>query len=275
MQHILINGISSQHLSVMDRGLHYGDGLFETIACVDGKLQFWNEHLDRMRSGAKQLDIEFADIENFKHDVLSLLDKNNITNCIVKLILTRGQGDRGYRTWSPQKATRLVLISDLPQYTDEYASQGIKARYCRHPVSINSRLAGIKHLNRLDNVLARNEWQDEYQEGIMLDDSGNVIEGTMSNIFAVNNKQLYTPSLKRSGVDGVIRGQILSIAQEHCIEASVIEINKEELKNMDEIFVCNSVIGIWPVSFLEERMLKVGSLTQQLSLALHQRLHAQ
>ena len=275
MQHILINGISSQHLSVMDRGLHYGDGLFETIACVDSKLQFWDEHIDRMLLGAKQLGMEISAIENFKHDVLSLLDKHTITNGIVKLILTRGQGERGYRNPSPQKTTRLIIISDLPQYADEYASQGIKACFCRHPVSINSRLAGIKHLNRLDNVMARNEWQDEYQEGIMLDDSGNVIEGTMSNIFAVKNKQLYTPSLNLSGVDGVIRGQILSIAQGQGIDTNVIEMNKEELINMDEIFVCNSVIGVWPVSFLEERTFKAGPVTQQLSLALHQRMHVQ
>ena len=236
MQHISINGISSQHLSVMDRGLHYGDGLFETIACVDGKLQFWDEHIARMRSGANRLVIEPSVIDNFKDDVTALLKQHAVNNCVVKLILTRGQSNRGYRSPSSQKPTRITLLSDLPQYPDDFATHGIKACFCQHPVSKNSRLAGIKHLNKLDNVLARNEWRDEYQEGILLDDDGHVIEGTMSNIFAIRNNQLHTPSLKFSGVDGVIRNQILSISKELDIESNIVEISKSELISMDEIF---------------------------------------
>lgn len=275
MQHILINGISSEHLSVMDRGLHYGDGLFETIACVEGKLQFWNEHIERMRLGAKQLGIEFTAIENFKHDVLSLLEKHNITDCVIKLMLTRGQGERGYRSSSAQKVTRIVLLSNLPAYSDDYTNQGIKVCCCQHPVSSNSRLAGIKHLNRLDNVLARNEWQDEYQEGLMLNESSDIIEGTMSNVFAVKNNQLHTPSLSLSGVNGIIRGQVLSIAQEQGIAVHISEIKKEELKNMDEIFVCNSIIGIWPVNSINEINYQVGPVTKNISQLLQQRMHAQ
>ena len=258
----------------MDRGLHYGDGLFETIACVDGKLQFWDEHIERMRSGAERLKMDAVAIDDFQLDVSNLLKKHNINNCVIKLILTRGQSERGYRSASTQQPTRIVLLSDLPQYPEAYVKQGIKTCFCQHPVSSNSQLAGIKHLNRLDNVLARNEWRDEFQEGIMLDDSRNIIEGTMSNIFAVKNKQLYTPSLSDSGVDGVIRGKILSIAQDHGVETHIVKINKEELKNMDEIFVCNSIIGIWPVSSLDEKVFDVGSLTKNLSLALQQRMRA-
>lgn len=274
MQHISINGIPCQHLSVMDRGLHYGDGLFETIACIDGKLQFWDEHIKRMRSGANRLAIEPSVIDNFKDDVTALLKQHSVKDCVVKLILTRGQSDRGYRSPSPQKPTRITLLSDFPQYPEQYSIQGIKACFCQHPVSKNSRLAGIKHLNRLDNVLARNEWRDEYQEGIMLDDEGHVIEGTMSNVFAIKNNQLHTPSLNFSGVDGVIRSQILSISKELNIETHIIEISKDELISMDEIFVCNSIIGIWPVSSLDEKVFDVGSLTKNLSLALQQRMRA-
>ncbi|MDH3343046.1 MAG: aminodeoxychorismate lyase [Gammaproteobacteria bacterium] len=275
MQHISINGISAGHLSVMDRGLHYGDGLFETIACVDGALQFWDEHIERMRGGAARLGIELPAIENFKDDVCVLLDKNTITNGIVKLILTRGESERGYRSPSPQKTTRIVVISDLPEYPDEFKTQGIKACFCQHPVSKNTALAGIKHLNRLDNVIARNEWHDEYQEGLMLDDSEHVIEGTMSNVFFVKNGELYTPSLKFSGVEGVIRGQILSIADELGINTRIAEIKKEDVKDMDEIFVCNSIIGLWPVSALAENNYQLGSVTQKISTALQQRMGAQ
>ena len=258
----------------MDRGLHYGDGLFETIACIDGKLQFWHEHLERMRSGALRLGIETAAIDHFENDVLSLLEKNNISHCVIKLVLTRGESDRGYRSASPQKTTRIVFISDLPQFSESYNTQGIKARFCQQPVSKNSALAGIKHLNRLDNVLARNEWRDEYQEGLMLDESGHVVEGTMSNVFAVKNNQLLTPSLNSSGVDGIIRGQILAIARELDVETQILEIKKSDMESMDEIFVCNSLIGIWPVSVLDNKTYEVGVLTSNLAQALQQRMCA-
>ena len=274
MQHISINGISCQHLSVMDRGLHYGDGLFETIACIDGKLQFWDEHIKRMRSGANRLAIEPSVIDNFKDDVTALLKQHSVNDCVVKLILTRGQSDRGYRSPSPQKPTRITLLSDFPQYPEKYSTQGIKACFCQHPVSKNSRLAGIKHLNRLDNVLARNEWRDEYQEGIMLDDEGHVIEGTMSNVFAIKNNQLHTPSLNFSGVDGVMRNQILSMSKELNIETHIIEISKDELISMDEIFICNSIIGTWPIKSIEEKTYKIGAITLKLSKLLQQRMQA-
>ncbi|MCK5262206.1 MAG: aminodeoxychorismate lyase [Gammaproteobacteria bacterium] len=259
----------------MDRGLHYGDGLFETIACVEGSLQLWDEHIERMQNAAKKLSIESIAINNFKQDVLAILKQHSINNCVVKLMLTRGQGQRGYQSPSPQKTTRIVVIGDLPQYSDEFNSHGIKACFCQHPISKNSALAGIKHLNRLDNVLARNEWRDEYQEGLMLDDSNNIIEGTMSNVFASKNNQLLTPSLENCGVNGIIREQILAIAQEQGIETHVTNIKKDDIKNMDEVFVCNSIIGIWPISSLGNNIYEVGSMTQQLSQALQQRICAQ
>jgi len=274
MQHISINGVPCQHLSVMNRGLHYGDGLFETIACIDGKLQFWDEHIARMRSGAKRLAIDASMIALFEAEVTTLIKQHSVKDCVVKLILTRGQGNRGYRSPSLQKPTRITLLSDLPQYPEEYLSHGIKACLCRHPVSKNSGLAGIKHLNRLDNVLARNEWHDEYQEGIMLDDEGHVIEGTMSNIFSIKNNQLYTPSLNYSGVDGIIRGQILSISKELGLETQVVEINKDELISMDEIFVCNSIIGVWPIKSIQDKSYKIGVTTLRLSKLLQQRMQA-
>ncbi|MDH5612174.1 MAG: aminodeoxychorismate lyase [Gammaproteobacteria bacterium] len=275
MQHISINGISCQYLSIMDRGLHYGDGLFETIACVDHKLQFWNEHIVRMQNSAQQLGIELSAIKYFESDVQNMLQAHSVSGCVIKLILTRGQSERGYRSSLPQKPTRIVILSDLPPYSEQYAKQGINACFCQHPVSNNSRLAGIKHLNRLDNVLARNEWQDEYQEGFMFDESGHLIEGTMSNVFAVKKNQLYTPSLNLSGVNGIIRAQILSIAQEQKIQSKVTNITKEEIMSMDEIFVCNSIIGIWPVNTLNNKSYEIGPITQKITQVLQQRISRQ
>ncbi|MCW8830015.1 MAG: aminodeoxychorismate lyase [Gammaproteobacteria bacterium] len=275
MLHTLINGVSCRHLPVIDRGLHYGDGLFETIACVDDGLQFWDEHIARMLHGAECLGIDPAAINYFNDDVTTMLQQHGISNGVIKLMLTRGQGERGYRSPLTQKTTRVVIITDLPEYPGSYITEGICACFCQYPISKNPRLAGIKHLNRLDNVLARSEWQDEYQEGLMLDDTGNIVEGTMSNVFAVSNGKLFTPSLNYSGVDGIIRKQVLSIAQAQGIKTNITDINKEELIRMDEIFICNSLIGIWPVSSLDDANYKVGSITQSLFESLQQQMRAQ
>lgn len=275
MHYTTINGVACEHLSVSDRGLHYGDGLFETIACTGGKLQFWHEHIARLRSGAISLGIDTGSIENFASDVQAMLHQHRIRDCVVKLLLTRGRSERGYRCPSPQKPTRVVILSELPQFPQQYLEQGISACFCQHPVSKNVRLAGIKHLNRLDNVLARSEWQDEYQEGFMQDDSGHIIEGTMSNIFAVKNNLLFTPLLNFSGVNGIIRDQILSIAQQLGITSVITNISKNELINMDEIFICNSLIGIWPVSSLAAKTYLPGPISKLLFQVLQQRIESQ
>ena len=274
MQYITINGITAEHLSVMDRGLHYGDGLFETIACIDGHKQFWDEHIDRMRSGAERLFIDTSAIDHFNTDVKAILSQHKIKNCVIKLILTRGQGERGYRSPSPQHPTRIVILSDLPNYPDTMSTNGIDTCYCSHTISINRNIAGIKHLNRLDNVLARNEWHDEYQEGFMLDDNDNVIEGTMSNVFMVRQNELMTPLLNDCGIDGIIRSQVLSIAQECNIDTFITEIKKSDIAEMDEIFICNSLIGIWPVKSLANKNYHVGNITKKFSHLLQQRMQA-
>ncbi|MDH5710853.1 MAG: aminodeoxychorismate lyase [Gammaproteobacteria bacterium] len=275
MRHITINGITAEYLPVMDRGLHYGDGLFETIACIDNHIQFWDEHIERMRSGAERLYIDTSAIDHFSTDVNTMLAQHKISNCVIKLILTRGQGERGYLSPSPQHPTRIVILSDLPKYPDTNNTSGIDTCYCSHTISRNRNLAGIKHLNRLDNVLARNEWHDEYQEGLMLDENENIVEGTMSNVFVVKQKQLFTPLLDDCGIDGIIRSQVLSIAQKYDIDTFVTDITKSDMTEMDEIFICNSLIGIWPVKSLADKNYHVGDITKKISQALKKRMQAQ
>jgi 4-amino-4-deoxychorismate lyase len=273
MRRISINGINTDYLPIMDRGLHYGDGLFETIACRDGMMQLWREHIQRMEAGADALGINFPGEDRYMDDIETLIDPVRNKNCVIKLLLTRGSGERGYRQPRNARPLRAVIISDLPDHSPELVERGIKVCLCKHPASANPVLAGIKHLNRLDNVLARSEWQDEYDEGFMLDAQGNLIEGTMSNVFFVKDGELFTPAVDQCGVKGVVREQVLLIAEKNNFKMHVKKTGVDELHMADEIFITNSVIGIWPVNHFDETSYPVGDITRRFQEALLQRIN--
>lgn len=274
MQQILINGIPSEYVSAADRGLQYGDGVFETIACVGTHAVFIEQHLKRMEHGARKLDIAFPDRELFLHDIHRLLKNSGDNKSIIKLLLTRGQGKRGYRYEQSQLPTRVGMLSDWPEYVEQWNRQGIKSRFCTTSASINPQLAGIKSLNRLENVLACNELGGEYDEGFLCDIDGNVIEGTISNVFAVIDNVLVTPDLSRCGIRGIMREQVLASAYESGISVNIINLSRETLMNSQEIFICNSVVGLCVVKQLEQQRFNNHTMTESIKRALGERIHA-
>jgi 4-amino-4-deoxychorismate lyase len=278
MQRIIINGVQAEYISAMDRGLHYGDGIFETIACVNNQLQFWPQHIARMADGAKKLKIDFPGDKLWLRDVQTLFNHQPAgESWVIKLILTRGAGERGYRSPAKSLPSRIAIRSSWPDNIDQVAERGARIRVCDTRLAVSPQLAGIKHLNRLENVLARNEWRDEYDEGLMMDFRGHVIEGTMSNLFAVKNNVLYTPALDQCGVNGVIRQQIISIADELKLAIQETGMTLAELMQMDEMMLTNSVIGLWPVSNFADGQYAIGDTTQLLAERLAERMgnHAQ
>ena len=261
-ENTLINGIATTEISFLDRGLQYGDGVFETIATEKGLLLCWDEHIKRLEAGCKRLNIPAQDSEILKREALALIDSNK--KSVIKIIITRGQGGRGYAAPDQPEANRIVSLFPFPEYPADN-SNGISVRICDYRYAQNEALAGIKHLNRLEQVMARSEWTDTaIAEGVVLDNKNNVIEGTMSNIFCVKDDVLSTPELNLCGVEGIIRNKILELAPTLEINSQVKLISLDELKNADEIFVCNSVIGLWPVTKLEEQNFSVGNMTKQI-----------
>lgn len=268
MSHYLINGIEAGYVSVMNRGLHYGDGVFETIACTAGSVQFLHEHLARMRAGAERLAIPFPDEALFLQDIRALLSRaDESADHVIKLMLTRGAGRRGYRYDPRQAPTRIVLLNDWPAHVQHW-KQGLRTRFCETPVSVNPRLAGIKHLNRLDNVLASAELDKRFDEGFMCDPDGLVIEGTMSNVFAVIDDVLVTPELTHCGIHGIIRDKLLQIAEEPGLKTEIRSLHQHELLAATEVFVCNSVLGVCPVRQIGELNILPGEITARLDQAL-------
>lgn len=268
MTNTIINGEPASVLASNDRAIQYGDGLFETLAVRNGKIEYWSQHMARLRRGCLQLQLPIIDENIWLDDIKQL---NTGVNSVIKLVQTRGAGGRGYNYQDDIKPTRMVVVSEWPAYPLHWTEQGVWVRRCATPITMNTALAGVKHLNRLDNVLARHEWQDKnIAEGLMCDASDNVIEGTMSNVFAIKDNLLYTPALHRAGVRGVMREQIMFMAAQLNFSVQERDISIKELFTMDEIFLSNSLIGIWPVITIDEKNYTVGKITKILQQHLKQ-----
>ena len=270
MTNILINGEAKETISVNDRGLQYGDGLFETMAVRNGNIQLWDAHWQRLSLGCKQLSIKLPDKNTIENEIKVLIKSKNDKQFVIKLIVTRGEGLRGYRFAKEQHTTRILSSHAWPNYLHKYQSDGVDVCYCKTTLSENEKLAGIKHLNRLEQVLARNEWDDEFQEGLMLTAQGNVVDGTMSNIFAVQDNKIFTPGLSLCGVDGVMRKAVITVAKEKGYPIYEKDFNKIELEQADELFLTNSLFGIWPIKLIgKTRFTKAGNITNELQEEIH------
>ncbi len=267
---VLVNGSGVDQVAVADRGLHYGDGLFETLAVLDGQPRLWQRHVTRLREGCARLGIAMPDPSILYDEARALCREH--ARAVLKIIVTRGAGGRGYRP--PIRAqhsapTRIVAVYPWPDYPAAYAEEGIALRVCRTRLGCNPALAGMKHLNRLEQVLARAEWDDPaIAEGLMLDQRERVIAGTMSNLFLVREGRLLTPRLDECGVAGIMRGLILESAVQQGIAVEIGDLSLECLRLADEIFVSNSVAGLWPVRRLAQMTYAVGPLTSALRTGL-------
>ncbi|MDO9424514.1 MAG: aminodeoxychorismate lyase [Methylobacter sp.] len=266
---ILINGESKEHIEISDRGFQYGDGLFETIEVRDGQVVFLQRHLDRLNSGCLRLHIPFPGAELISLEAEKLCRSMSSNRAVLKIIITRGSGGRGYRQPDVIQATRVLSLHPYPDYPASYSEQGIVARFCTTRLGLNPTLAGIKHLNRLEQVMARAEWTDAaIQEGLMLDINDHVIEGTMTNLFYIKNNSLYTAALDQSGVAGIMRSIIMTLSVEQGLPVVEHMFTSDELLSADEVFVCNSVIGIWPIKQIATTYFSVGSVTQSIQIQL-------
>lgn len=257
-----VDGQPAVGVPALDRGLAYGDGLFETIRVIARQPQLLTRHLQRLEDGCQRLGIA-CDLAQLRTQILAF--STALGDGVAKLILTRGDGQRGYLPPHPCLPRTILLGSPAPVYPREHAEHGVRLYPCATRLAEQPALAGLKHLNRLEQVLARGEWQDPlFAEGLMRDMSGRVIEGVFSNIFLISKGVLQTPSLERSGVAGVMRAEILERAQRAGMAVQVCDVAFEKLLGADEVLVCNSLYGIWPVRQLQGHVWPVGPLTRKL-----------
>ena len=262
---VLVNGVSGRGVSAADRSIQYGDGVFETLAVSDGQPRLWLPHIKRLHRGCRRLGFSAPDTELLAEETVKLL-RDSRRQAILKIVISRGCGGRGYRPPEKVLPTRLLSLHAWPEWPAEYRLRGIQARLCTTRLARNPQLAGIKHLNRLEQVLARAEWDDPaIAEGIVLDTEGLLVEGTMSNLFMVRDGVLQTPDLFHCGVAGIMREMVMEIARQQCIHCEIGRYTVRDLAEADEIFVTNSIIGIWPVRAIDAKEYRApGEITSSL-----------
>lgn len=236
-------------LLIRDRGLCYGDGLFETMRAESGVVPLLDRHLERLMLGLERLRIPAPD-ENGLAELVRGLARERGTG-VVKLVVTRGEGGRGYRPPDIQAPRVLATSTPLAEIPRRHYSEGIALQVCSTRIGRSPATAGLKHLGRLEQVLASAELGEEYPEGVMLDEADRLIEGTRSNLFVVRDGALGTPGLLMSGVAGVMRSLVMDSAGALGLECAEEDLGLSDLAGADEVFTTNAVAGIWPVSRID------------------------
>ncbi|MNQ46127.1 Aminodeoxychorismate lyase [compost metagenome] len=260
--HSWVDGHPAESLSIKDRGLAYGDGLFETIAVRAGRPPLLEYHLARLAEGCRRLGIPL-DLPLMRTELLAF--SAGLGEGVAKLIVTRGEGLRGYAPPPVALPRRILQSSAFPAYPESNWEQGVQLFPCATRLAEQPLLGGLKHLNRLEQVLARAEWQGgDFAEGLMRDQSGRVIEGVFSNLFMVRGDVLVTAELSRCGVAGVMRAALLDSTRAQGMAVEVRDIPFEAFVQADEVFLCNSLFGIWPVRSVTGHHWPVGPLTRKL-----------
>lgn len=254
---LLVDGVAAERVSVLDRGFAYGDGLFESIRLVGTRAPLWTRHMQRLATGCQRLLIPAPDPDQLWHETQRV--RADMARAVVRITVTRGIGKRGYAPPATPRSTRVVAAFPAPP-VGEAAVHGVRMRLCRLRLAEQPRLAGIKHLNRLEQVLARAEWNDPaIAEGVLCDGHGHVISATMANLFAVIDGELLTPAVDRCGVAGVARAEVLDATS-----ARVAEIALDSLAGASELFLSSSVRGIVPVQSLQRWTWAPGAVARRL-----------
>jgi len=263
MIEILVNGARptdvEQAVAAGDRGLHYGDGLFETMLLANGQVRFLGDHLQRLADGCARLALPMPDPDLLRGEIRQLAAAAD--QGVIKLLVTRGVGGRGYAPVEEMHATRIVALYAAPQQ----ARVAVTAGWCRVRLGRNALLAGMKHLNRLEQVLAQMEQTAAgVDEGLLLDTEGELISAISSNVFLVRNGTLLTPDLRFCGVRGIMRGQVIRAAVELGIATCEQPLRPEHFEDADEVFITNAVRGVRSVAALDAYRWEVGTVSMRL-----------
>ncbi|WP_157981904.1 aminodeoxychorismate lyase [Aliidiomarina sedimenti] len=267
---ILLNGKPAESIALQDRGLLYGDGFFTTIRLLDGEPQLWQRHQQRLLLTAQRLRFELADSSLLMQQCLQECRQlgADSAECAVRITLTRGSGGRGYQAPATSQTQRILSRTAVPAHYAEWRRQGIALQLSQQTLAIQPMLAGLKTLNRLEQVLLKQELAetDNADELIVCDSNGFVCESTASNLFWRRHNTWYTSKLDKSGIKGVVRAELLahnSVAQG--------DYPLHHLQQAEQAFICNSLMGLVPVhTIMGRRLAQTADYPDQLTTRLNE-----
>ncbi len=263
-----VDGVAGDALPVDDRGLAYGDGLFETLLIRTGRVRFVDAHLARLARGCAALGLAFSDTDALRADIVRALARAPAL-AVLKIVVTRGSARR--RGYAAGGETPRRIVSLWPASGGGIPQEGVDARIATLRLGDSPRLAGIKHLNRLENVLAASEpGADAVFESLLLDAADQVVCGTRSNVFIAHQGRLATPRLDRNGVAGVMRAIVLRECAALGIPAEERRLSQAEVIAADELFVTNARIGVVPVRRLGEHAFRMDTTARRLAAHIEQ-----
>ena len=266
----LINGCKQQTTNVSDRSFQYGDGCFTTMLVKNGKIQFWQQHLERLQHTTIKLAIAPPDWDKVEQWANQLIERDKSLMGI-KILLSRGSGGRGYASEGCHDTQVVISAFDYPEHYLQWQSEGVELGVCETQLGLNPLLAGLKHNNRLEQVLIKQEISLlGFDDCVVLDIANNVIETSASNIFWVKDQILYTPVLNQAGVTGILRAKIIHFASQLNIEIKRVEAALDELYHADEVFMTNALMGIIPVVKIASRCYQPSDVTAQFQEKLFQ-----
>ena len=260
------DGNSIDCIPVENRAFNYGDGVFETIAIRNGKPRLWSLHMARLIDACDRLRIPAPSVDALEENIHQALITTGVgeQHAIAKIIVAAKFAGRGYGRPDNASAETFIGIFDSQARPDTDYEEGVKTRRCDTAIAIQPALAGIKSLNRLEQVLARNEWDSsEIAEGLMCDSEGRLICGTMSNVFLAKDNAISTPALNRCGVSGVMRRHVIEVLLENNIPVEETDIDWNSAMIADELFLTNSQFGILPIRACDEFEWPVGPVTKR------------
>jgi len=266
-----INGRRSTRIDYRDRGLHYGDGVFETMRVRRGRIRLLDYHLERLFDGCARLQMT-PDKPLLRRELKRAAALRS--EGVLKLIITRGVSSfRGYRPTGRERCTRILTLHALPRGVRAAEQTPVRVRLCVTPIGLNPQLAGLKSLNRLESVMARSEWRDaRIWEGLMQDVDQNIVCGTMSNLFLRREASLLTPALDRCGVAGVMRRWVMETAASLQLRVTERPIRWRDLREAEEVFMSNAVVGLKSVGVIERGRERLRSFVFDTATELRARL---
>ncbi len=260
MYECLVDGEISRYVETTNRGLNYGDGLFETLSVMRGRPRRWQAHMDRLGAGCERLGLPMPPQAILLRDVQTV--SAGLAATVVKIVLVRSGNGRGYSPSKVSSCVRIVSAHAYPQGLAHNAEKGVNARICKLRLAIQPALGGMKHLNRLEQVLASSESiGDDHTEGLLLDCENHLVSAISANIFLVMGELLLTPRLDQCGVRGVLREQILKAFGSRCEQRRIMV---DMMTEADEVFICNSVRGVVPIVSIDDLEYPVGPVTREI-----------